>query len=185
MPTPWKVRSSTYLLQTPYMNLRRDACDLPGGGHIPDYHVVEENDYGMVVALTDANELVMVRQYKHGIGKVMLEIPAGFFDEADADPAAGCLREFREETGYAVRWYELLGSHVRHPTRNTNRGYLLVATGAHPATGQALDPAEDIEVVLLPLPAVFERVRSGEIDAVGTIASVFVAHDYLQRTGRL
>jgi 8-oxo-dGTP pyrophosphatase MutT (NUDIX family) len=185
MPIPWNVRSSTYLVQTPYMNLRRDACDLPDGTHIPDYHVVEERDYGMVVALTDSHEVVLVRQYKHGIGKIMLEIPAGFFDPEDTDPASGCLREFREETGYDVGWHQLLGSHVRHPTRNTNRGHLLVATDAHRVGEQALDAAEEIEVVLLPLPDVIDRMRSGEIDAVGTIASIFIAQDYLQRTGKL
>ena len=79
----------------------------------------------------------------------------------------------------------MIGSHVRHPTRNTNRGHLLVATGAHRLGEQALDALENIEVVLLPVNEAFERVRSGEIDAVGSVASLFLGWDYLRRTGRV
>jgi ADP-ribose pyrophosphatase len=181
----WTVTSSERVIDTPYMSLRRDAVRLPDGSTLDDYYVVEERDYGMVVALTDANELVLVRQYKHGIGDILTEIPAGFFDAEDSDPTEGCLREFREETGYDVTWHALIGSHVRHPTRNTNRGHLLVATGAHPASAQQLDAAENIEVLTLPMPAVFDAIRNGEIVAVGTVASIFTAWDYLQRTGRV
>lgn len=167
------------------MSVRRDECERPDGQIVPDYYVVEERDYGMVFALTDAHEVVLVRQYKHGIGQMMLELPAGYFDDGDPNPASAAMREFREETGYSATWYEVIGSHVRHPTRNTNRGYLLVATGAHPATEQSLDPLEDIEVVLLPVADVFEKVRAGEIDAVGSVASIFFAWDYLKQTGRV
>ncbi|MFZ4815693.1 MAG: NUDIX hydrolase [Phototrophicaceae bacterium] len=181
MMPAWDVLSSEYLLQTPYVNLRRDVCLLPSGATIPDYYVIEEPDYGMVFALTDDNLVVMVRQYKHGIGQVVLELPAGYIDARDADPAAGCLREFQEETGYSVRESFLLGAHMRHPSRLNNRGYMLVATGAQPAGNQHLDPAEQIEVVLLPLQTVFDKIRSGEIQAVQTIATVYVGWDFLQR----
>ncbi|MEM6529425.1 MAG: NUDIX hydrolase [Chloroflexota bacterium] len=182
---PWHVTHSEYVIETPYMSLRRDSATLPDGSTVPDYYVVEERDYGMVFALTKAHELVMVRQYKHGIGKIMLELPAGFFDDEDDNPAAGCMREFREETGYDAPHYTLIGSHVRHPTRNTNRGHLVVATGAHPATGQHLDALENIEVVLLPIEQAFDKVRAGEVDAVGTVASMFMAWDYLKREGKV
>jgi ADP-ribose pyrophosphatase len=184
-PKPWTVRGSQMLVDTPYMKLRRDVCDLPNGATIPDYHVVEEADYGMVFALTDMLEVVLVRQYKHGIGKIMLELPAGFFDPEDADPAAGCMREFREETGYEAGWYTLVGSHVRHPTRNTNRGYLVAATGAYLAGDQSLDMAEDIEVVLEPIERVFDLIRDGTIDAVGSVASIFLGWDTLKRAGKI
>lgn len=181
----WRIQSSRYLLRSPYVNVRQDACDLPGGRHIPDYYVVEEPDYGMVFALTAAGEVVMVRQYKHGIGRVMLELPAGFIDADDADPAAACLREFREETGCAVTWHELAGTHVRHPTRNTNQGHLLVATGASQEGAQSLDDNEAIEVLFVPLAEALDKVHRGEITAVGSIAGLFLGRDVLRRAGRL
>jgi len=185
MPTPWQIVQSDHMIQTPYLNLRKDVCRLADGTLLPDYYVVEEEDYGMVFALTDANEVVLVRQYKHGIGEVTVELPAGYFDGRDSDPATGCMREFREETGYDATWFEIIGSHIRHPTRNNNRGHLVVATGAHPATEQELAIAEDIEVLLVPVDDVFAQVRSGAIYAVGSVASVFFAWDHLQRAGRV
>lgn len=185
MSGAWKIRASRYLLRTPYLNLRRDACDLPGGGHIADYYVVEEADYGMVFALTAAQEVVMVRQYKHGIGTMMLELPAGYIDPSDEDPAAGCLREFREETGCTVAWHQMVGTHARHPTRNTNQGHLLVATGAKRDGAQSLDANEAIEVLFVPLDAAFEKIHRGEITAVGTIACLYLGRDVLARAGRL
>jgi ADP-ribose pyrophosphatase len=184
MPKPWQIVQSEQLIQTPYLNLRKDVCRLTDGTLLPDYYVVEEADYGMVFALTAAGEVVLVRQYKHGIGEVTLELPAGYFNASDSDPAAGCMREFREETGYDTAGFELIGSHIRHPTRNTNRGHLVAATGAHPSVEQDLDIAEDIEVLLLPVDEVFAHIRSGAIYAVGTVASVYFAWDYLTRTGQ-
>ncbi|MEO0563182.1 MAG: NUDIX hydrolase, partial [Chloroflexota bacterium] len=108
----------------------------------------------------------------------------GYIDPEDVDPAGGALREFREETGYDVRWYAAAGSHVRHPTRNTNRGHLVVATGAHKTDVQHLDAAEDIEVVLMSIDATLDAVRDGRITAVGTVASIFLGYDTLQRLGR-
>lgn len=177
----WKILDSTYLIQTPYMNLRRDRVELPDGAIVPDYHVVEEGDYGVVFALTPALEVVMVRQYKHGIGEVTLELPAGYIDPKDANVAEGCWREFREETGYNAPSYRLVGNHLRHPTRHNNRGHLVIATEAYPDTAQNLDPAEAIDVLRVPIHEALDRVQSGEIVAVGTIASLYFGWDYVQR----
>lgn len=182
---PWKIVQSDYVLRTPYMNLRKDAIDLPHGGHVPDYYVVEEGDYGVVFALTPANEVILVRQYKHGIGEITTELPAGYLDPKDENIAAGCWREFREETGYDAPDYTLVGSHMRHPTRHTNRGHLVIATDAYLAGGQDLDPAENIDVLLVPLDEVLHQIQRGDISAVGTVASVYFARDYLQRQGKL
>jgi len=181
---PWKITASEYLVRSPYINVRRDTCELPDGSTVPDYHVVEEADYGLVFALTDAGEVPLVKQYKHGIGQIMLELPAGFFDPEDADPAAGAMREFREETGYDATWYEYVGSHVRHPSRNSNRGHLVVATGATPTAEQSLDASEAIDVILLPVDEVFQQIYTGQINAVGSVASIYFGYDYLKRTGR-
>lgn len=178
---PWKRTQSERLLENPYINVRRDECELPGGRRISDYYVVEEADYGVVFALTPHDEVVMVRQYKHGIGAILLELPAGYFDHADEDPAAACLREFREETGYTVSHYQLAAAFVRHPSRMNNRGHLVIASGAHPAGNQKLDANEDIEVILLPIETALTRVQSGQIDAVGTVAALYFGWDFVQR----
>lgn len=182
MLKPWITRQSTYLIQNRYIQLRQDECLLPNGMLISDYYIVEEADFGMVVALTDAHEVVMVRQYKHGIGKIMLEIPAGYL-EKNEDPQEGSLRELQEETGYAVRWSAYVGSFVQHPTRQSHRGHLVVATGAYLEGTQNLDQTEEIEVVTYPIHQVFEMILHGEIDAITTVAPIYQAWAYLQKIG--
>lgn len=180
----WKIRASEYLLKTPYMNVRRDQCELPDQSVIDDFYVVEEGNFASVFALTAAHEVVLVRQYKHGTGQVVLELPAGYL-EADEDPVEGARREFLEETGYDAPQFEQVAAFIQHPTRMTNEGYLVVATGAHPVGAQRLDANESIEVLLMPVDQVFDQIHSGEIAAVGTVAGIFFGWRYLQRSGRV
>ncbi|MFZ4827099.1 MAG: NUDIX hydrolase [Phototrophicaceae bacterium] len=184
MLKPWLTRKSTYLIQNRYIQLRQDECLLPNETLISDYYVLEESDFGIVVALTDAHEVVLVRQYKHGIGKIMLEVPAGYLEKGE-DPLEGGLRELREETGYAVGWSAYIGSFVQHPTRQNHRGHLIVGTGAQLSSLQQLDPTEEIEVVILPIQEVFDMILRGEIDAITTVAPLYQAWAYLQKQGRV
>jgi 8-oxo-dGTP pyrophosphatase MutT (NUDIX family) len=182
MLKPWLIRTATYLINNRYIRLRQDECLLPNGTLISDYFVLEESDFGIVVALTDAHEVVLVRQYKHGIGKIMLEVPAGYLESGE-NPLEGGLRELREETGYAVRWSAYVGSFVQHPTRQNHRGHLVVATGAYLDGVQQLDHTEDIEVVVLPISEAFEMILRGEIDAITSVAPLYQAWAYLQKHG--
>lgn len=182
MPLSWKVLRSVYLFQSPFMRLRQDACALPHGHTIPDYYVVEERDVGMVFALTPARELLLVEQYKHGIGQVCLELPAGLFESDDpAQAAAEARREFREETGYDADHYRPLGSFIQNPTRMTSRIHFFLALDVYPVGAQQLDANEAIRVHLVPLEQALQQVRDGTIDAVGTVAGILRAYDYLQR----
>ena len=112
----WKILDSRYVLQSPYMNLRQDTCQLPEGQVVDDYYVVEHQDVAMVVGLTAQQNIILVEQYKHAIGGVCMELPAGLF-EGD-NPSAEARREFEEETGYTAAHFEPLSTLSVNPTRN-------------------------------------------------------------------
>ncbi len=94
-----------------------------------------------VIALTDREDVVLIRQYRHGIGEVTLEIPGGLMD-AD-EPLAAAKRELLEETGYrAEEWIDLGYVHP-NPAIQNNRCYTFLALGAKLAGAQSLDEVKN------------------------------------------
>jgi ADP-ribose pyrophosphatase len=180
----WQILHSDYPIRNRWVALRQDTCRLPDNRVIDDYFVLEENDVGSVFALTPDQRLVLVEQYKHGVGQVVLELPAGFFNTRRADPLAEARREFIEETGYDAPAYHYLGKLAQSPSRMTNYFHLYAALDAQPVPGgQRLDPTEEITVRLLPMDEVFAQIAAGVINAVGTVAGIYLGWQFV--TGRI
>lgn len=177
----WQTLNAETIFNFSKFNLTRYAFLLPNQQVVEDYYVLEEPDVGSVVAITPDQNLVMVRQFKHGIQDICLELPAGLFEDPGGDPVRESRRELLEETGYEAKEYFYLGSLAQNPTRMSNRVHIVLGTGAYKVSDQHLDPNEEIEVVLIPLDQVKAKIKSGEIHALGTVAGIFLALDYLQR----
>jgi ADP-ribose pyrophosphatase len=164
----WQVLSSRQAFSSPWIRIRQDAVRLPNGLELDDYYVVEQFDFVKIFAATRDNRVIFVRQYKHGIGRVVLELPAGFIEHGE-DPTAAAARELREETGYSGDLRRVAGW-VVDPTRTATIEHLYfgrVTLAGH----QRLDDTEDIEVVLTPAADIPELIRSGELEAVTSIAA--------------
>lgn len=157
----WKILRSRYLLNRPWMRLREDAVERPDGAPM-DVHIVEYPDWTCVVPLTDDGRLVLVEQYRHGIGRTCLEPPGGVRDPGEA-PLDAARRELLEETGYAADAWELLGRAAPDPVRFTNEATAYVATGARRVAAPALDPTEDIAVRLVALTELPGLIAEGAI----------------------
>ena len=82
----WKVLDSKYVLQKPWMTVRQDKVKLPSGAVIPEYYVFEYPAWVNVIAITAEGQFVLVRQYRHGIGRETWEIPAGVVETTDRTP---------------------------------------------------------------------------------------------------
>lgn len=177
-PQPWRVRSSRVVLDEPWFRVRVESVELPDGSVVDDYFVAERSDFALVAAVTPAEELVLVRQWKQGIRAITLELPGGIVD-AGEDAAAASARELREETGFACDELRLLGAGPLDPSKETNRVSLFAGTGARRVAEQELDATEQIEVVLVPVGGVRGLIAAGELDAPTSIAGVYLALDAL------
>jgi len=108
-PAPWKVLSSEYVSRKFWYTVRREQVQLPNGTVIPEYWINEYRPWVNVVAVTERDEVLMVRQYRHGSGTIHFEIPAGTTDAEDTDIESAGRRELLEETGYGGgRWSPLM-----------------------------------------------------------------------------
>ena len=88
----WRILSSAYPISTPFLRLRADRVELPNGAVVEEYYVRESRGFSVVFALTPDDLVVLIRQYKHGIGEVVTELPAGGVDPGET-PEACAVRE--------------------------------------------------------------------------------------------
>lgn len=147
---PWKILSSKQVLKDRFMGLRTDRCERADGHIIEDYHVTELAEWVTVIPVTDAGNVVLVREYRHAAQVVMVGLPGGASDPGETDWAAVGARELREETGYVAREMIHVGSCHPNPATQDNTLHYYLALGCTPGASQDLDPNEEIEVLEMP-----------------------------------
>lgn len=160
----WRVLDSRYPFGDRWLTLRTDRCETGQGTVVETYHVLELPDWVNVIAITKEEQIVLVREYRHGIGKVMLGLPSGTMDETDSSPQIAASRELAEETGYAGGEWFLTSSVPASSARQDNIVHSFLAIGVEYCTTPKLDATEDIEVVTMALSSFLESVAKNEIE---------------------
>ena len=146
----------------------------PTSDAIHDFTVLEGGDWVNVVALTAADEVVLLRQYRAGTDAVETEIPGGLVDPGE-DHGTAARRELLEETGYAApRWLHL-GTTAPNPAIQGNHLHTWLALDAAPAAPPTPEEGEALAVFTAPLAEVTAMLRDGRI----THALVVVAFAHL------
>lgn len=144
----WKILSSEYISKHKYFTARKDKCITPEGKIIEEYFTVELPKTACALAITEDGEVLMIKQYRHPVGEVLLELPGGFIDENEL-PEIAMARELMEETGYEFSSVEQVGMIAANPGVLNNYTVLFLAKGGKKTGKQQLDPNEDIEVVTI------------------------------------
>ncbi len=175
----WPLHASSYVLDSPYMRIRRDDLELPSGSVIP-YYVRESYGFVMIVAITPAREVVLVRQYRYGNDSIALELPAGSLERGE-EPLACARRELAEETGYTASRWEPLVSIAAEPVRSNSVMHAFLAFDARRTSEQHLDPTEIIEPLTVPIAELRRLARDGELGSLACVAAAYAALDRLER----
>ena len=144
----------------------------PRTGESHPFYRIDSADWVNIVALTPADELVMVRQYRHGEGRVTLEIPGGLVDPGES-PAVAAARELLEETGYRAASVEALGVVNPNPALFGNRTETFLARGVERVAEILNGHTEETAVELLPRAALHDTLREGRITSALVIAALY------------
>ncbi|HEY6953673.1 MAG TPA: NUDIX hydrolase [Flavisolibacter sp.] len=177
----WKVVESEKLFSAPWLNVRKDVCELPDGRRHSDYYILEYPDWATAFALTEDNKVVLVRQYRHGLGVISTELPGGVIDnnEHAADAVA---RELMEETGYQFDSIEEIGKVSPNPATSTNYMHMFLAKGGKKVAEQNLDATEDVEVLIYSIDELKQLIRENKMVQSLHVTTAFYA---LERLGLL
>jgi len=171
-PKKWDILKSTPDKSYRVFALRTDHARSPRTGQAHDFFVLESSAWVNVIPLTEANEVVLVKQYRHGTREVTIEIPGGLVEREDS-PEAAARRELQEETGYREESLISLGYVEPNPAIQNNRCYTYLARNVCPIGEQKQDEKEDIEVILRPLADIPRMIREGMITHALVIAAFY------------
>lgn len=177
---PWKILNSKYLYKTKNVALRIDQCEV-SNGNIFEPYVLECGTWVNIIALTKARDIVLVTQYRHGVGQVMLEIPAGLMDEEDESPLQTAKRELSEETGYTSEHFIEVGKAYPNPATHNNLTYSFLALDVEKVEQQSLDETEEIDVSLVPFDELVSMAKNGGLPQALHVTALFFALAYLER----
>ena len=181
MVEPFERLESRTLLETRIFRLREDIARHPVTGHTAPYMVLENPDWVNIVPLTDAGDIVLVRQWRHGTRALELEIPAGLVDPGE-DTIDAAARELREETGFVARHLEVLGKVAPNAAFQSNLCHTVLATGCQPLAEQDFDDGEDLEVVLASVLELPGLLHAGQLRNGMVVCGLFW---WLEQTGRI
>lgn len=131
---------------------------------VSNFIVLDSKNWVNIIPITTNNEIVLVKQYRHGIDEVTLEIPGGLVDENE-NPLEAAKRECIEETGYFSEKQPVLLGQVRpNPAFLNNTCFTFVWENVEKKFEPKFDLNEDVEVVLKDLAEVYELIKQGIIN---------------------
>ncbi|MBY6366001.1 NUDIX domain-containing protein [Rhodococcoides corynebacterioides] len=152
--------------------LRRDRVAMPGG-RTAEREVIEHHGAVAVVAIDDEDRIVLIEQYRHPLGRRLLELPAGLLDQPGEDPVDAVGRELTEETGLAATSFSVLVDVAASPGFTDETVRIFLAEGLSEVDRpEAHDEEADIELVRLPVEDALARVLSGEIVNASAVAGI-------------
>ena len=160
----WPVISRKQIGNFGLFSLAQKKVRSPRTGEIREVQALQFPDWVLILALTPQEKVVMVRQYRHGIEQVCLELPGGLVDPGDDSPELSAQRELLEETGYQADEITLLGECSPQPAILSNNCFFYLAQNVVRVQTQNLDAGEDIEILEIPLKDIPAKIRNEEIN---------------------
>ena len=161
LPRPWRTLSSAVAYNR-RIQVIEDLVATPDGDEFVYVYVKSAHDVVATLAITDERQVVLVREYRHPLRKIIYNLPSGSIPNGEA-PSQAARRELAEEAGYLARRITPLGSMVPFPGAVVGTIHLFLARDLHP-TPQRLDTHEYIEVIHMDVNAALQRMLRDEFE---------------------
>lgn len=150
------------------LSVKLSTVELPDQKYSKREIVIHDNTVAVVA--THDDKILLVKQYRISVDKIIYEVPAGMI-EHDENPKDAALRELEEETGYRAKNIEYLTEFYSTPGFCTEKLSIFYAKDLE-FVGQNLDEGENLEVVEMSLEEAMSMIESGEIMDGKTISSI-------------
>jgi len=164
-PGGWETLSHRRVVDDRWLKLDAEAVRTPAGAVLDPWWLLDFPDWVLVVPVTGAGEVVLIRQWRQGARGFVLETPGGVIDADDPDVEAAARRELLEETGYAAGQTRFVGHLWPDAARNINRCHIILATGCDRVAAPSPEPGETIEVLPTALPAARALLLTGGMES--------------------
>jgi 8-oxo-dGTP pyrophosphatase MutT (NUDIX family) len=177
LPTQsWPVAASEEQFSNWLITVRTDKVQLPDK-QFAQRTVVTHLGAVAILALDDDNRVLMIRQYRHPVGRELWEIPAGLRDVSGEALADTARRELLEETGHAARDWQILVDSYSSPGISSERIRIFLARGVRPAQTDYQREGEEkfLAVAWVPLAEAVQAALAGQLHNGATIQGVLAA----------
>lgn len=174
--TKIEILNSEIVYQGRVFNIRRDQIRYPNGS-TANYDLVEHGGAVTLVPIDSDGNILFVRQYRHAIGKEILELPAGTLQEGEA-PELCAQRELREETGFAAGKLYKLGEFYLAPGYSSEYMYIFLASLLEYSPLEP-DKDEHLQSESIAYADVLSMLEKGKFQDAKTIAALFLAKPQL------
>ncbi len=173
----WKVLNEKDVSPNKWFPILQHEVELPDGTIVDDYFISPLGDVGMVLPITIDNKVVLVSQYKHGLGERVIELPAGF-KQKNKSVEDSALAELEEETGIKAQTSQLipLGKISSIPTKCNLTTYGFLAKDLTFNSQQNLEITENIELLLVESKRVIQMVKNGDIWVGDSVSMIMKAY---------
>lgn len=174
-PQLWKTLATKECFNVlPWIRIFADTIQLPSQRVVEGFYRVQLPDYAMICARNPQGEFLLIRQYKHALGRVSLGLPAGCIG-AGEDPFEAAQRELLEETGYAAGHWAPMGSFISDGNRGCCRAHFFLALDVEKVAPPCVDDMEVVETVFMPQEATMMAIEKGEIPVLAAVSLLAMA----------
>ena len=160
---PWQRKSSSKLADCRIFSVNESISISPQTGNEHSFYFIDTADWVNIVPVTVDQEIVFIRQFRHGSEQITLEIPGGMIDPGE-EPQTAAVRECLEESGYRAGSVESLGVLNPNPAVFPNKLHTFIANDCEAVAEIANTSTEHTELVLIKKSDLPDLLQSGDID---------------------
>lgn len=168
----WKLLTSNNVFSTRWLSVEKRAYELPNGEVADDYYLLKRADYVLIIAIDNNKRMVLEKQYRHGMDKLVYEIPAGFINKGE-DPLVAGIRELKEETGLSGKG-KVIGEIYTQPGYMDQRAHVVLVELDGEIYEKKLDGDENIEINMVELEKLRSMIADGLIHDMGLLSAMQV-----------
>lgn len=171
----WKILRSKVLLEDlPWLRVLADHVRLPDGREIHNYLRLEMPNYVSIAPVTEDGQIILVQSYKHGVGAIDIQAPAGYIEPKE-EPMAAAARELLEETGLEAGRLIPLGEYVLAGNRGAGKAHPFLALGCRQVQEPDSGDLEEQQVLSFQQEEILHMLMEGSFGQISTAATLSLA----------